>query len=173
MEVEENYANQLAKLKKCSENLSVPAKNTNLELEGLQEHLELPEKAIERANLRLESIEISINEQKSEPPSEAGSKYTPSLQFEQTNGHGSPLHVGEGERRARMMDRQVKQAKREAQRRLEEERKRVENLKQERQLQEYHRIRELEYKVKDCDQKLSLTFLRKIKEYIEYIKRIY
>jgi len=43
------------------------------------------------------------------------------------------------------MDLQVEQAKREAQRRLEEERKRAENLEQERQLQEHRRIRELEY----------------------------
>jgi len=39
----------------------------------------------------------------------------------------------------------VEQAKREAQRRLEEERKRAENLEQERQLQEHRNIRELEY----------------------------
>ena len=43
------------------------------------------------------------------------------------------------------MDLQVEQARREAQRRLEEERKRAENLEQERQLQEHRRIRELEY----------------------------
>lgn len=35
-----------------------------LELEGLQEHLMLTENAIERANLCLESIEISINKGK-------------------------------------------------------------------------------------------------------------
>ena len=43
------------------------------------------------------------------------------------------------------MNLQVEQAKREAQRRLEEECKRAENLEQERQLQEHRRIRELEY----------------------------
>ena len=60
----------------------MPAKNTSLGLEGLQEHFELTEKAIERAILCLESIEISINYREIEPPSEAGCKYTPLLQFE-------------------------------------------------------------------------------------------
>ena len=46
------------------------------------------------------------------------------------------------------MDLQIEQAKKEAQRRLEEERKRAENLEQERQLQEHRRIGELEYEVK-------------------------
>jgi len=41
-----------------------------LELEGLQEHLKLTKNAIERVNLCLESIEISINEREKEPPSE-------------------------------------------------------------------------------------------------------
>ena len=45
------------------------------------------------------------------------------------------------------MDLQVEQAKRHAQRRLEEERKRAEILEQERQLQDHRRIRELEYEV--------------------------
>jgi len=88
---------------------------------------------------------ISVNERESELPSEAGSEYAPSLQFESASGHGSPSRVSESERRARVMDLQVEQAKREAQRRLEEERKRVENLEQERQLREHRRIRELEY----------------------------
>ena len=51
------------------------------------------------------------------------------------SGHGAPSRASESERRARVMDLQVEQAKREAQRRLEEERKRAENLEQERQLQ--------------------------------------
>ena len=55
--------------------------------------------------------------------------------------------MSESETRARMMDLQVTQAKRVAQCRLEEKRKQVENLKQERQLQEHRRIRELEYEV--------------------------
>ena len=113
----------------------------------MQEHLELTEKAIERANLFLESIEISINERESEPPTEASSKYAPSLPFEPTSGHSSPSRASESERRARVMDLQVEQAKREAQRRLEDEGKRAENLEQERQLQEHRRIRELEYEV--------------------------
>ena len=116
-----------------------------LELEGLQEHLMLTENAVQRANLCLESIEISINERESELPSEAGSEYVPSLRFESASGHGAPSRASESERRARVMDLQVEQAKREAQRRLEEERKRAENLEQERQLQEHRRIRELEY----------------------------
>ena len=45
------------------------------------------------------------------------------------------------------MDLQVEQAKREAQRRLEDERKRAEILEQERILQGHRRIRELEYEV--------------------------
>ena len=53
-----------------------------LELEGVQEHLTLTENAIERANLCLENIEISINERESEPPSEARSAYASSLRFE-------------------------------------------------------------------------------------------
>ena len=118
-----------------------------LELEGSQEHLELTEKAIERANLCLENIEISINEMESEPPSEASIIYAPSLQFKSTSGDSSPLRASENELRARVMDLQVEQAKREAQRRLEEERKRAEILEQERQLQDHRRIRELEYEV--------------------------
>ena len=66
-----------------------------LELEGLQEHLELTEKAIERANLLLESIEISINDRESEPPTEAGSKYAPSLPFESISGHSSPSRASQ------------------------------------------------------------------------------
>ena len=116
-----------------------------LELDGLQEHLTLAENAVERANLCLESIEISINERESELASEAGSEYAPSLRFESASGHGALSRASESERRARVMDLQVEQAKREAQRRLEEERKRAENLELERQLQEHRRIRELEY----------------------------
>ena len=116
-----------------------------LELDGLQEHLALTENAVERANLCLESIEISINERESELASEAGSEYAPSLRFESASDHGAPSRASESERRARVMDLQVEQAKREAQRRLEEERKRAENLELERQLQEHRRIRELEY----------------------------
>ena len=118
-----------------------------LELEGLQKHLELTEKATERANLCLENIEISLNERENEPPSEAGSEYAPSLQFESVSGQSPPSRASESERRARVMDLQIEQAKKEAQRRLEEERKRAENLEQERQLQEHRRIRELEYEV--------------------------
>ena len=116
-----------------------------LELEGLQEHLMLTENAVQRANLCLESIEISINGRESELPSDASSEYAPSLPFESASGHGAPSRASKSERRARVMDLQVEQAKREAQRRLEEERKRAENLEQERQLQEHRRIRELEY----------------------------
>ena len=103
-----------------------------LELEGFQEHLTLTENAVERANLCLENIEISINERESELPSQAGSEYAPSLRFESASGHGAPSRTSESERRVRVMDLQVEQAKREAQRRLEEERKRAENLEQER-----------------------------------------
>ena len=134
-----------------------------LELEGLQEHLELTEKAIERANLLLESIEISINERESEPPTEAGSKYAPSLPFESISGHSSPSRASESKRRARVMDLQVEQAKREAQRRLEEERKRAENLEQERQLQEHRHIRELEYEVERLRLEAQLDIPDKIK----------
>ena len=116
-----------------------------LELEGLQKHLELTEKATERANLCLENIEISLNERENEPPSEAGSEYARSLQFESASGQSPPSRASENERRTRVMDLQIEQAKKEAQRRLEEERKRAENLEQERQLQEHRRIRELEY----------------------------
>ena len=116
-----------------------------LELEGLPEQLTLTENAAERANLSLESNEISINERESELPSEVGSEYAPSLWFESASGPGAPSRASESERSARVMDLQVEQAKREAQRRLEEERKRAENLEQERQLQEHRRIRELEY----------------------------
>jgi len=90
---------------------------SRLELEGLQEHLTLTENAIERANLCLESIEISTNERENEPPSEAGSEYAPSLRFESASGHGAPARASESERRAHVMDLQVEQAKREAQRR--------------------------------------------------------
>ena len=118
-----------------------------LELERLQEHLELTEKATERANLCLENIEISLNERENEPPSEAGSEYAPSLQFEVASSQSSPSRASESERRAGVMDLQIEQAKKEAQHRLEEECKRAENLEQERQLQEHRRIRELEYEV--------------------------
>ena len=116
-----------------------------LELEGLREHLSLTENAIERANLCLESIEISISERESELPSEAGCEYAPSLRFESASGHGSPSGASESETRACVMDLQVEHAKRETQRRLEEKPKRAENLEQERQLQEHQRIRELQY----------------------------
>ncbi|KAL9955612.1 hypothetical protein ACROYT_G036961 [Oculina patagonica] len=69
-----------------------------LELEGLQEHLELTEKAIERANLCLESIEISLNERENEPPSEARSEYAPLLQFEAASGQSSSSRASESER---------------------------------------------------------------------------
>ena len=82
---------------------------------------------------------------RTELPSEAGSEYAPSLRFESASGHGSPSRANESERRARVVDLQIEQAKREAQRRIEEKRKRAENLEQERQLQEHRRIRELEY----------------------------
>ena len=118
-----------------------------MELEGLREHLTSTENAIGRANQCLESIEISINERENEPPSQAGSEYAPSLPFESVSGHSAPSHGGETERRARVMGLQIEQAKREAQRRLEEERKRAENLEQERQVQEHRCIRELEYEV--------------------------
>ena len=113
----------------------------------MKEHPELTEKATERANLCLENIEISLNERENEPPSEAGSEYAPLLQFESVSGQSPPSRASESERRARVMDLQIEQAKKEAQRRLEEERKRAENLEQERQLQEHRRIRELEYEV--------------------------
>ena len=93
-----------------------------LELEGLQEHLMLTENAVQRANLCLESIEISINGRESELPSDASSEYAPSLPFESASGHGAPSRASESERRARVMDLQVEQTKREAQCRLEEER---------------------------------------------------
>ncbi|KAL9975997.1 hypothetical protein ACROYT_G013226 [Oculina patagonica] len=134
-----------------------------LELEGLQEHLELTEKAIERANLCLESIEISLNERENEPPSEASSEYAPSLQFEAASGQSSPSRASESERRARVMDLQMEQAKKEAQRRLKEERKRAENLEQERQLQEHRRIRELEYEVERLRLEAQLVIPDKIK----------
>ena len=95
--------------------------------------------------MSLESNEISINERESELPSEVGSEYAPSLRFESASGPSAPSRASESERSARVMDLQVEQANREAQRRLEEERKRAENLEQERQLQEHRRIRELEY----------------------------
>ena len=129
----------------------------------LELELELTEKAIERANLLLESIEISINERESEPPTEAGSKYAPSLPFESISGHSSPSRASESKRRARVMDLQVEQAKREAQRRLEEERKRAVNLEQERQLQEHRRIRELEYEVERLRLEAQLDIPDKIK----------
>ena len=105
-----------------------------LELEGLQENLTLTENAIERANFCLENTEISINERKSEPPSEPRSEYAPSLRFESASGHASLSHASQSEWCAHVMDLQVEQAKREAQCRLEEERKQGENLEQERQL---------------------------------------
>ena len=61
------------------------------------------------------------------------------------------------------MDLQVEQAKREAQRRLEEERKRAENLEQERQFQEHRRIRELEYEVEMLRLEAQLDIPDKIK----------
>ena len=116
-----------------------------LELEGLQEHLMLTENAVQRANLCLESIAISINGRESELPSDASSEYAPSLPFESASGHGAPSRASESERRARVMDLQVEQTKREAQCRLEEKRKRAKNLEQERQLKEQRCIRDLEY----------------------------
>lgn len=94
----------------------------------MQEHLTLTENAVERANLCLESIEISLNERESELPSQAGSEYAPSLRFESASGHSAPSRASKSERRAHVMDLQVEQAKRGAQCRLEEERKRAENL---------------------------------------------
>ena len=96
-----------------------------LEHEGLQEHLTLTEKAIEGANLCLGNIDVSINERESEPPSEARSEYAPSFLFESASGHSLLSRASQS-----VMDLQVEQAKREAQRRLEEERKRAENLAQ-------------------------------------------
>lgn len=61
------------------------------------------------------------------------------------------------------MDLQIEQAKKEAQRRLEEERKRAENLEQERQLQEHRRIRELEYEVERLRLEAQLVIPDKIK----------
>ena len=110
----------------------------------MQEHLTLIENAIDRANLCLENTEISITERESEPSSEARSEYAPSLRLESATGHSLLSRASESERRARVMDLQVEQAKREAQRRLEEERKLAENLEQERQLQGHRRVRELE-----------------------------
>ena len=118
-----------------------------LELKGLQEHLELTKKATERGNLCLEKIEISLNKRENELPSEAGSEYVLLLQFQAASGQSSPSRASESKRCARVMDLQIEQAKKEAQRRLEEERKRAENLEQERQLQEHHRLRELECEV--------------------------
>ena len=92
----------------------------------------------------LENNEISINQRESEPSSEARSEHAPSLRFESVSSHATLSHASQSERRARVMDLQVEQAKREAQRQLEEERKRAENLEQERQLQEHRLIRELE-----------------------------
>ena len=113
----------LTKLERASEEYE-----SFLELEGLQEHLELTEKAIERANLCLENIEISINKRESEPPSEAGIIYAPSLQFKSTSGDSSLSRTSENERCAQVTDLQVEQAQREAQRRLEEERKEPKSL---------------------------------------------
>ena len=142
-----------------------------LEFEGSQEHLTLTENPIERANLCLENIEIWINERKSEPPSEARSEYAPSLRFESASGHGLLSRASESERRARVMDLQVEQAKRKAQRRLEEQRKRAENLEQERQLQEHRRVRELEYEAEKLRLEAQLDIPTKGKgdpEDIEY-----
>lgn len=72
-----NFEGALKELQRTSEECE-----SFLELEGVQEHLTLTENAIERANLCLENIEISINERESEPPSEARSAYAPSLRFE-------------------------------------------------------------------------------------------
>ena len=79
----------------------------------MQEHLALTEDAIKRANLCIESIEISINERESELSSEADSEYAPSLRFGSVSGHGSPSRTSESERRACVMDLQVEEAKRE------------------------------------------------------------
>ena len=84
-----------------------------LEPEGFQGHLTLTENAVERANLCLENIEISINERESELPSQADSEYASSLPFGSASGHGAPSHASESERRVRVMDLQVEQAKRE------------------------------------------------------------
>ena len=116
-----------------------------LEPEELQGHLDGIEGAIGRANVCLENIEISLSERENEPPSEIGSEYAPSLQFESASGHSSTSRASENGRLARVMDLQIEQAKKEAQQRVEEERMRAENLEQERRLQEHCRIRELEY----------------------------
>lgn len=130
----------------------------------MQEHLALTENAIEKANLCLENIEISINERESEPLSEARSECAPSLRFASASGHGSISRASESERCARVMDLQVEQAKREAQRRLEEERKRAENLEQKRQLREHRRIRELEYEAEKLRLEAQLDIPTKGKE---------
>ena len=69
------------------------------------------------------------------------------------------------------MDLQVEQAKRKAQRRLEEERKRAENLEQERQLQEHRRIRELEYEAEKLRLEAQLDIPTKSKGDPEDIER--
>ena len=56
------------------------------------------------------------------------------------------------------MDLQVEQAKREGQRRLEEELKGAKNLEKKRQLQVYQRIRELEYKAEKLRLEPQLDF---------------
>ena len=110
----------------------------------MQEHLTLTENAAERANLCLEIIEISTK--KRLVVQRLVVNMCPRTDLSQSaSGHGAPSRASESERRARVMDLQVEQARREAQRRLEGERKRAENLEQERQLQEHRRIRELEY----------------------------
>jgi len=107
-----NIEKELKELERASEEYE-----SFLDLEELQEHLKLTENAIERENLSLENIEISIHERKSELPSEADSEYAPLLQL----GQRSPSRASESKRRARVMNQQVEQTKREAQRRLEDE----------------------------------------------------
>ena len=59
----------------------------NLDLEELQDHLDMMEGAIGRANVCLENTEISLSKRENDPPSEICGDYAPSLQFESGSCH--------------------------------------------------------------------------------------
>ena len=118
---------------------------TFLELEGLLEHLKDTEHATERVTSYLENIEIALSKRENEPLSEAGSEYGPTIPFEMASGHSSSSRTSEVKRHVQVVSLKVEQAKREAQRRQEEERKRAEIQEGEKRLKEQRHIRELEY----------------------------
>ena len=136
----------LQELERASENYC-----SFLEGEQLQNDLQLIENVNERVNECIQRIELQLSERENGPPSDTGSDayFSASMVSSHVRSDAS-TRVSETEKRARVAELEVEQAKREALRRAEEERRiaeeNLERLERERQLKEQRHIRELEYK---------------------------